>query len=144
MVERQEAESASPTKTPSRDRRQPTREFLLQLWNPLDEIGKALVGSLWRDVYVTIQDAIALGVLLRIPSAIGRLVIGADYSGFDVCLEAGNVWSINRYACFVIVTSGFALWIVLGGRILIRFGRRLIDVAKEVEAEESTRKKESD
>lgn len=116
---------------PSRIKRgQRTRELLLSIWEPIDQIGEALMGALWRTVYLTIQDAIALSSLLTIPSLIGKVITGEDYSGFDQCLSQGSIWNVNRYACFIIVTSGFCLWIVLGGRIIIRLFRDLRDLPR--------------
>lgn len=86
----------------------------------IDVIGKRIMGDLWRTFYLSIQDAIALGLLLQVPGLIGKWIIGRSFSGFDVCLQE-NGWSVNRYACFIIVMSDFLLWIVLAGRILGRF-----------------------
>ncbi len=97
-----------------------TAEFLENCWKPLDAIGQALMGSLWRDVYETVQDAIALCLLFSIPGWIGKLILKADYSGFDQCYQNWNSWNINRYACYVIVGSGFVLWIMVAGRIIGR------------------------
>ena len=97
-----------------------TTEFLENLWQPLDAIGSALMGSLWPDVYETVQDAIALCLLFSIPGWIGKLILKADYSGFDQCYNEWNAWNVNRYACYVIVGSGFVLWITITGRIIGR------------------------
>ncbi len=102
----------------------------------MDELGQAVMGQLWRTVYLTIQDAIpqgsaercALSILLQVPSWIGKLIIGKDYSGFDVCVKTETVWSVNFYACSIIVGSGFCLWTVLGGRIIIRLWKDLRDL----------------
>jgi hypothetical protein len=96
------------------------QQKLSQIWEPLDLIGKALMGELWRTVYLSIQDAIALGVLLQLPSLIGQWIIGKDFSGFDVCWQEGAL-SVSHYACCIIVISGFLLWVVLFGRIWGRF-----------------------
>ena len=90
------------------------------IWEPLDIVGKGVVGDLWRTVYLSIQDAIALSILLQIPSLIGRIIIGKDFSSFDVCLQE-NPLGASRYACFIIVMSDFCLWIILAGRVLGRF-----------------------
>ena len=95
-------------------------EFLETLWKPLDKIGQALMGSLWRDVYETFQDAIALCFLFSIPGWIGNLILKADYSGFDECYNGWNALNVNRYGCYVIVGSGFVLWIIIAGRIIGR------------------------
>lgn len=97
-----------------------TEKTLENIFEPLDLIGGRIMGELWRTLYLTVQDAIALSFILQIPSAIGQWVLGKDFSEFDVCLQE-NALSPNRYACFVIVSSNFLLWIVLAGRILGRF-----------------------
>lgn len=78
------------------------------------------MGELWRTIYLSVQDAIALGVLLQLPSLVGKIIIGKDFSSFDVCLQE-NALGVSRYACFIIVTSDFCLWIILAGRIIGRF-----------------------
>ena len=97
-----------------------TEQKLEKLWKPIDAVGKSLMGSLWRDVYETVQDAIALCALFSIPGAIGKIILKEDYSGFDRCFENWNAWNVNRYACCVIVASGFILWTVVSGRIIAR------------------------
>ena len=87
---------------------------------PIDLFGQRLLGDLWKTFYLTVQDAIALGLLLQIPSFIGKIIIGKDFSSFDVCLQE-NALGPSRYACFIIVTSDFLLWILLAGRIIARF-----------------------
>lgn len=94
--------------------------FLDNILEPIDLVGQRLLGDLWKTFYLTVQDAIALGLLLQIPSFIGRIIIGKDFSSFDVCLQE-NALGPSRYACFIIVTSDFLLWIVLAGRIIARF-----------------------
>lgn len=97
-----------------------TELFLKSIWGPVNAIGRAFMGDLWPTFYESIQDAIALGLLLQIPSFIGSLIIGKEYSGFDACFQE-SLWGVNRYACFVIVLSDFLLWIVLAGRVAGRF-----------------------
>ncbi|MEN8443652.1 MAG: hypothetical protein ABG776_01430 [Cyanobacteria bacterium J06555_13] len=99
---------------------QRTELFLKSIWGPLNAIGRAFMGDLWPTFYESIQDAIALGFLLQIPSFIGALIIGKEYDGFEACLQE-SIFGVNRYACFVIVISDFLLWIVLAGRIAGRF-----------------------
>lgn len=102
-------------------------KFLMNLWEPLDLLGKALMGDLWRTVYLSIQDAIALSLILQVPSLIGQLILGKSFSSFDICLQE-NPLGVNRYACVIIVASDFLLWIVLAGRILGRFWADLSDL----------------
>ncbi len=97
-----------------------TKQFLENCWESVDQIGKALMGDLWRTVYLSIQDAIALYLLLKIPDLIGKLIFGKSFSDFGICLQE-DALSPTRYACFIIVASDFLLWIVLAGRILARF-----------------------
>jgi hypothetical protein len=97
-----------------------TQQFLMNVWEPLDVLGHGLMGDLWRTVYLSVQDAIALSVLLQLPSLIGRVIIGKDFSSFDVCLQE-NPLGVSRYACFIIIASDFCLWIILAGRIIGRF-----------------------
>lgn len=94
--------------------------FLDNILEPIDLVGQRLLGDLWKTFYLTIQDAIALGLLLQIPSFIGKIIIGKDFSSFDICLQE-NALGPSRYACFIIVTSDFLLWIILAGRIIARF-----------------------
>jgi hypothetical protein len=94
--------------------------WLLNIWEPLDVLGLGLMGNLWRTTYLSMQDAIALSILLQLPSFIGRVIIGKDFSGFDVCLQE-NPSGVSRYACFIIIASDFCLWIILAGRIIGRF-----------------------
>lgn len=86
----------------------------------MDLIGQRIFGSLWRTFYESVQDAIALSFLLQIPGSIGKLIIGKEFSDYLVCLRE-SPWGSVRYACFIIVTSDFLLWIILVGRILARF-----------------------
>lgn len=97
-----------------------SERLLLSVWEPLDVLGRGLIGDLWRNVYLSIQDAIALSVLLQLPSLVGRIIIGKDFSSFDICLQE-NALGVSRYACFIIITSDFCLWIILAGRIIGRF-----------------------
>ena len=97
-----------------------TQSLLISVWEPLDVLGRGLMGDLWRTVYLSVQDAIALGTLLQLPGFVGRVIIGKDFSSFDICLQE-NALGVSRYACFIIVASDFCLWIILAGRIIGRF-----------------------
>ncbi|MDJ0706589.1 MAG: hypothetical protein QNJ46_25240 [Leptolyngbyaceae cyanobacterium MO_188.B28] len=105
------------------------KKLLVNIWEPSDLLGKGLLGDLWRTTYLSIQDAIALSILLRIPGLIGRLIIGKEFNGFDVCLQE-NALGASRYACFIIVTSDFGLWFILAVRIIGRFWADLSDIRK--------------
>ncbi|AFZ59813.1 hypothetical protein H6G54_05705 [Anabaena cylindrica FACHB-243] len=86
----------------------------------LDELLYIFMGELGRTVYVSIQDAIVLIILLKIPSLICEKILHQNYSNFQFCL-AESAWGLSRYVCFIIVTANFLLWIVLTGRIIARF-----------------------
>lgn len=100
------------------------RAFLLNIWEPVDLLGQSLVGSLWKTLCLNIQDAIALALALQIPDLLGKLIIGKDFSSFNACWNESAL-GVSRYACYLIVMSDFALWIVLAGRVL---GRSVIDI----------------
>lgn len=106
-----------------------TEQILKNLWEPLDLIGRSLAGELWRTLYLTIQDAIALSLLLRIPSAISYLIIGKSFSSFDVCLQE-SAFGASRYACFIIVISDFMLWMLLAFRLFGRFFADFLNVMR--------------
>jgi hypothetical protein len=97
--------------------------FLIKLktfFDFVDKCGKFLLGDLWRTFYLSLQDAIALSLLLKIPDAIASIIIGREFSDLNVCITY-NETNPTRYACFIIVSSNFLLWILLAGRILVRF-----------------------
>ena len=97
-----------------------TLKILMSLAESLDIVGRGLFGSLWKTVYLSIQDAIALSTLLQLPSLVGRVIIGKDFSSLNICLQE-NALGVSRYACFIIIISDFCLWIILAGRIVGRF-----------------------
>ncbi|WP_164929128.1 hypothetical protein [Gloeobacter violaceus] len=99
---------------------------MLSASESIDPIGRALMGDFWRIVYLTIQDAIALSVLLRIPGLIVEWIIGRSFASFDVCLDE-NPLGPAFYACFIIVISDFLLWALLAVRIIVRFVKDLRD-----------------
>ncbi|MBD1890638.1 hypothetical protein [Coleofasciculus sp. FACHB-SPT9] len=100
--------------------REKAEKVLAAVFDPVDVIGKAVMGDLWKTFYESVQDAIALSLLLQIPSLIGKWILGKEFSGFDVCMRE-SPFGVNRYACFIIVTSDLCLWIVLAGRVISRF-----------------------
>ena len=97
-----------------------TKKVVMNVLELVDQVFYALMGRLGRIVYGSIQDAIAIGIILKLPGLISEIIIGEDFSSFNVCLQE-SPWGISRYACFIIVTSDFLLWIVLAGRIISRF-----------------------
>jgi hypothetical protein len=106
-----------------------TEKVLTAFLEPLDVIGNKIMGDLWRTVYLSIQDAIALACLIQIPSWIGKLIIGKEYNSFRVCLLEDDLGP-NRYACFVIVAADFALWAVLGTRVITRCIQDFMELSK--------------
>ena len=87
------------------------------------------MGGYWKTVYLSVQDAIALSVLLKIPELLGQWILGKSFSDFGVCLKE-NALGASRYACFIIVISDFLLWIIIAGRIIGRFWEDLSDLRK--------------
>ncbi|MDJ0735043.1 MAG: hypothetical protein QNJ47_13425 [Nostocaceae cyanobacterium] len=111
--------------TPSKDQLRTgsgkrTQQILMKIWEPLDVLGQGLMGDMWRTFYLSIQDAIALSLILKMPSLVSHIIIGKDFSSLESCWQE-NALGISRYACFIIITSDFCLWIVLAGRIIGRF-----------------------
>ena len=96
------------------------QQILMKIWEPLDVLGQGLMGDMWRTFYLSIQDAIALSLILKMPSLVSHIIIGKDFSSLESCWQE-NALGISRYACFIIITSDFCLWIVLAGRIIGRF-----------------------
>jgi hypothetical protein len=94
--------------------------FVEKFLSPIDVIGRLIFGSLWQTLYLSIQDAIALSWLVQIPNVFAQYIIGKEFSSFAACSQESYL-STSFYACFIIITSDFALWIVLAGRILARF-----------------------
>jgi hypothetical protein len=86
----------------------------------VDFLGKKLMGDLWRTFYLSVQDAIALSLLLKVPSGVSWFILNKSFSTFDICMKESGLGA-DRYACFIIVASDFMLWVVLSGRIIGRF-----------------------
>ncbi|MGM3307579.1 hypothetical protein ACSQ6I_16690 [Anabaena sp. WFMT] len=97
-----------------------TKTLVMNIAEFIDQLLYKWMGELGRTVYASIQDAIALIILLKIPSLIGEKILHQNFSNFQFCL-AESAWGLSRYACFIIVTANFLLWIVLTGRIMARF-----------------------
>jgi len=96
-------------------------KFLKEGFDVIDIIGRKILGDLWETLYLSLQDAIAMGLLVQIPSWLGKCITGHDFTGFDACIQnTRSWWSTDRYICFVMVTSDLTLWAVLAARILIR------------------------
>lgn len=86
----------------------------------LHVIGKTILGSLWMTLFESTQDAIVLGLLVKIPTFFSEWVLGKKFSGLDACWQGTNIWSIDRYSCYAVVAAEFSLWVPLIIRILRR------------------------
>ncbi len=64
-----------------------TKKFVMNVLELVDQVFYALMGKLGRTVYGSIQDAIAIGILLKLPGLIGEKIIGKDFSSWDICLK---------------------------------------------------------
>lgn len=112
--------------------------------NALDEglgilhvIGEGLLGPLWMMLFESIQDAVVLGLLVKVPAFLSWWVTGKSFSGLDACLLDTTWWSTDRYACFAIVISDYTLWALLIPRILYRFWRELRNITSQGGAHDS-------
>jgi hypothetical protein len=97
-----------------------TQNIVTSVLESVDQIFFGLMGDLGRTVYASIQDAIALSILLQVPSTIAKVIINKDFASYDVCLKE-NPLGASCLACFIIVTSDYLLWVVLAGRVIARF-----------------------
>lgn len=102
-------------------------KIIINIWEPVDILGESILGDLWRDIYLTIQDAIGLGLLFKLFSWIFKFITGEDFVGLKHCFNMATPWQINRYFCLVVVLLGFSSCITLAGRIVKRF---FIDVIR--------------
>jgi hypothetical protein len=94
-------------------------------------IGNKLLGPLWMTLFESAQDAIALGLLVKIPPLLGQWVLGKEFAGLDACWTGNTLWTVDRYACMAVVLSDYTLWAVLIPRILYRFYRDLRNLTKQ-------------
>jgi len=88
-------------------------------------VGSRLLGPLWMTLFESVQDAITLGLIVKIPSILSKWTIGQEFSGLDACWTGNSEWSVARYACYAVVISDYTLWAVLISRIVFRFFRDL-------------------
>lgn len=88
------------------------------IWTSVDKLGKALLGDMWRSVYLSFQDAIALLVILYIPSLIGQLILSNTFLDFSVCLD--STIGVQFYGSLIIGAANFLVWILIPGRIIGR------------------------
>ncbi|MEO1686185.1 MAG: hypothetical protein AAFS06_23380 [Cyanobacteria bacterium J06631_12] len=107
---------------------------ILDTWlSILHVIGKRVFGPLWMTFFESVQDAIALGLLVKIPTLLSIWVLKKEFSGWNVCWAQYGVWDTSRYACFAVVLSDYTLWAVLIPRILCRFLRDLKKLSSKKE-----------
>ncbi len=104
-----------------------TKKLVMNVLEFVDQLFYGLMGQLGRTVYGSIQDAIALGILLKLPSLIFQLISTKNFADFTSCSQE-SPWGSSFYFCFIIVGSDFLLLIVIVGRTLIRFWRDLKDL----------------
>ena len=110
--------------------RQRTRAQLITLWEPLDEIGRAIMGDLWRTTYLTIQDALAATVVSIALHFIGLALqgtTGQTFSDLKACVTSYPITSVSRYQCLVIGAASFPVWFVFAGRFILHLWEDWID-----------------
>lgn len=101
-----------------------TKKVVMNVLEFVDQVFYALMGQLGRTVYGSIQDAIAIGILVKLPSLIFQIISAKDFADFTSCSQE-SPWGSSFYFCFIIVGSDFLLLIVILGRTFIRFWRDL-------------------
>jgi hypothetical protein len=106
-----------------------TKGFLLGIWEPINIFGFALMGIWWKIFCSMLRDVFSLAIILKFSSAIILLILGKNFDSYDVC-PAENAFGVSRYACYLIVTADFALWILIGFRMLARFVVELLDFVR--------------
>lgn len=95
-------------------------------------IGNRLLGPLWITFFESVQDAVALGCLVQIPSFLSKIILGGkEFTGLNMCWANGSLWSVSNYACTAVVLSDYTLWAVLIFRILFRCYRDLKKLTEE-------------
>lgn len=104
-----------------------TRKAVMNVLEVVDQVLYGLMGQLGRTVYGSIQDAIAIGILVKIPGLIFQTISDKKFDDFTSCSQE-SPWGSSFYFCFIIVGSDFLLLIVIVGRTLIRFWRDLKDL----------------
>ncbi|WP_250126815.1 hypothetical protein [Chroococcidiopsis sp. CCMEE 29] len=94
----QKPQSSNPTTSTSTPRQFLTQlpskdEVAKRLDNLLDiihAVGTRLFGSLWMTLFESAQDAITLGLLVKIPSILSKWITGQEFSGLDDCWTGNN------------------------------------------------------
>jgi len=86
----------------------------------LHVVGKAVLGPLWMVLFESVQDAVVLGLLVKVPAQLSEFVLKTNFSGLDQCWSGYSAWDVNRYACSGVVISSYVMWATLIPRILYR------------------------
>ncbi|WP_293351901.1 MULTISPECIES: hypothetical protein [unclassified Microcoleus] len=85
----------------------------------VDQVFYMFFGSFGRTVFGSIQDAIALSILFKLPSLIFQIISAKKFADFTSCLQE-SPWGSSFYFCFIIVGSEFLSLILIAGRIIAR------------------------
>ncbi|MEZ2317846.1 MAG: hypothetical protein ACBR15_02440 [Microcoleus sp.] len=104
-----------------------TQKVVMNVLEFVDQVFYGLMGPLGRTVYGSIQDAIALGILVKLPGLIFQTISDKKFDDFTSCSHE-SPWGSSFYFCFIIIGSDFLLLIVILGRTFIRFWRDLKDL----------------
>jgi hypothetical protein len=96
------------------------KNYLKEIWKIVDFLGSALMGYWWKDVYLSIQDAIGMSMIFRGSGYIWHLITDKNFSSVSACLKE-DPFDGSFYACFTITTLSMITWAVIPGRILGRF-----------------------
>lgn len=95
--------------------------LLITIKEPIGVLGAHLLGSWWGQILSAVQDAIAIGCLLRIPSLVLSVVAGEDsFSSLTSCSTNFALSDPNIVACAAIVASDYCFWILFLGRTIAR------------------------
>lgn len=104
-----------------------TQKVVMSVLEVIDQVFYGIMGKLGRTVYGSIQDAIALGILVKLPGLIFQTISAKNFPDFTSCSQE-SPWGSSFYFCFIIVGSDFLLLIVILGRTFIRFWRDVKDL----------------
>lgn len=105
--------------------------LMTSVLEPIDVVGKHLLGEWWRQIVAATQDAIAISVLLLIPSWIFE-TLDHDFSTLGDCwdfLYSANIisWSTlanfdpKAIACTAVIAADCCFWLLFFGRTIARF-----------------------
>lgn len=96
--------------------------FLFRVTDSIDVVGSRFLGEWWwRQILLAIQDAVAIGCLLWIPSFFFRLFsYGKDFSDLNSCWNIGAS-DPSFLACLGLVVGEYCFWILFLSRTVARF-----------------------